>query len=63
VGEHRGRLVEHEEPSTTVPTLQRGGDRHHRPFHRRRRGQRLMNVDVDAEALQQRARHLLLLAP
>ena len=63
VGKHRRGLVEHEQPSAAVPALQRGGDRDDRALHRRRRGQRLMDVDVDGEALQQPARHSLLLAP
>ena len=63
VGKHRRGLVEHQQPSAAVPALECGGDRDDRALHRRRRGQRLMDVNVDGEALQQLARHSLLLAP
>ena len=49
VREHRGRLVEHEQPSPALPALQRRRDRDDRALHRRRQSERKMDIEVDTE--------------
>ena len=63
VGEHRGRLVEHEHSTASVPALKCARDRDDRPLDRRGLGERAMDVDLDVEALEDSVGLLGLLSP